>query len=110
LRARLFGQPARAQAAVHTIGAFSRWLVPAFGCFLLVAGGISQRSPDARRVTDIDFLAQSGGNDRIMLAEARQHSEINAVPVKHMQYSFGSNLSQPVHSAPAGHTNHLIQQ
>jgi hypothetical protein len=105
----LFGRPARAQAAVSLFSDFSRWLVPAFGCFLLVVAGLSQRMPDAGRFAEGDFFGPSNGNERLMLAESRQHSEINAIPVKHLQYSFGSNLSQPVPSVPAAFTNHLIQ-
>lgn len=113
LRARLFGAPPLSQSAVRTLGEFSRWVVPAFGCFLLVIGGLSQRLPDARMfgLERGRADAEAGSKSRFMFAEARQHSEINAIPVKHLQYSLGSNLAQPAQPASGfTSTNHSIPQ
>lgn len=116
LRARIFGVQAPVQipvqAAARTLGDFSRWLVPAFGCFLLVVGGLSQRVSDPLGGSaETNWLgAQSGGNSRIMLAQSRQHSEINAIPATRMERSIGrAELAQPGRTATS-HTNQLIQQ
>src|SRR6186997_2051772 len=113
LRQRIFGKPALAGAAARTISDFSRWLVPAFGCFVLVVGGLTQHVSEhvaPARETNL-FSAQNGQKSRIMLAEARQHSEINALPTTRMERSIeGSPLPPPGQSTLISHTNQLIQQ
>ena len=111
LRARLFGKPALARDAVRTVSDFSRWLVPAFGCFVLVMGGLSQRFTGEHAFQrETNVLGPAAGSSRFMLAEARVHSEINAVPVKHLHYSFVSNITQPASPGPDfSFTNRLIQ-
>jgi hypothetical protein len=109
LRARVFGRGALIRSAALALSEFSRWVVPAFGCFVLVVGGLS-RGP-ARVALEGEASSWSAGRERIMLAEARQHSEINAVPVTRMEQRIGMALFQePSGASLISYTNKLIQK
>ena len=112
LRQRIFGRPASVETAARTISDFSRFLVPAFGCFMLVLSGLSQRLPENLAATETNLLSgQDRGNSRIILAEARRLSEINAIPVTRMEYRIkASELAQPESTGVTAYTNQLIQQ
>lgn len=115
LRARIFSKPPAPaiEAVAETVRSFSRWLVPAFGCFLLVAGGLAQRPDDHIIFADGAELlgVHNGGNSRVMLAETRQHCEKNAIPAKLLEYHLGAReLTQPVSAPLTSYTNQLIQQ
>ena len=79
----------------------------------MVVGGLSQRMSDHPGFTgETNFLGvQGGGNSRIILAQGRQHSEINAIPAARMERSLGtSQLAQPENPTFTSYTNKLIQQ
>jgi len=111
LRREIFGQPSLARGAARTISDLSRWLVPAFGCFILVIGGLTQRLPDRTLAHETNLWAVSHhGNSRIMFSESRRHSEINAVPVKRFEYRLAATqITEPASALLISYTNQLIQ-
>jgi hypothetical protein len=91
-----------AHTAARSLGDFSRWLVPAFGCFALVVGSLSDRFPN---------LPPAGAADvDVVMAQAVRLSEKNALPVTRMERSLTSSLAQPASHNLISYTNKLMQQ
>ncbi len=111
VRHAIFGRPALVRTAARGLGDFSRWLVPACGCFLLVVGTLSQRAPYfATAGTDTNYSGLQGGG-RILLAEMREHSEKNAIPATRLEQRLaGSILPQNENPSLDLQTNHLNKQ
>jgi hypothetical protein len=106
LRAQIFAEPA--VSAARALSEFSRWLVPSFGCFLLAVGSLSQRLPGNGHIMAQSLLTIG---TQTAAAEARQHSEINAIPAKRMEYSIHAALTQSLTSPIlTSYTNKLIHQ
>lgn len=80
---------------------------------MLVVGSLSQRLPDSMTSGGSASWAGRGhaGDSRIILAEARKLSEINAIPATRMEYSISKPaLAQPDRTSLPPYTNQLIQQ
>jgi hypothetical protein len=96
------------------VGQLFRWLVPALGCFLLVAATLSTRNPahEPARPYGTNFtLAQANSEEaRLIFAQHPDHSDINAVPERHFEWSVGIPVIKPSVAAQIiSYTNKLIQ-
>ena len=123
LRERIFARPAVARPAVSAaapgersfrVGELFRWLVPVLGCFLLVAATLSTRNParEPARVIGTNFtLAQANCEEAsLIFAQHPDHSDINAVPERHFEWSVGLPVIKPSVAAQIiSYTNKLIQ-
>jgi hypothetical protein len=119
LRRRIFRQVAAPEASPRNLVAdFSQWLVPAFGCFLLVAGTLTSRYP-AHAVLPIgatNFLSAETGNGytEMVIASGADHSDKNSLPAPRLEWTFGGRSSAANPAARAGvglvsYTNQIIQ-
>jgi hypothetical protein len=113
LRARIFGAPPRAAAPRIRFADFSQWLVPVFGCFLLVIGTLSSRYPahDVYPVLATNVLEGSPAYGEAVLAARADHSDKNSVPASHLEWNFGSQTSTTAYpgAVQASYTNKIIQ-
>jgi hypothetical protein len=96
------------------VGELFRWLVPALGCFLLVAATLSTRNPvhEPPRFNGTNFtLAQANSEEAsLIFAQHPDHSDINAVPERHFEWSVGIPVIKPSVTAQIiSYTNKLIQ-
>ena len=92
---------------------FTQWLVPVFGCFLLVVGTLSTRYPAHVVLTfsATNFLAEHGAAySEMVLASGAEHSDKNALPVPRLEWSFGGRSSTAdLVGAPTSYTNKINQ-
>ena len=114
---RIFGHESDVKLAVH-FRDFSRWLVPAFGCFLLAVASLSTHSPAlfSSSKTEPDFVLPPL-TEKFSFATipgAQQHSGVNSYPARSYELSFSaraSTTSSAISTANAilSYTNKLIQ-
>lgn len=121
LRQRIFGQPQRVAkgskganvAQAVRLADFSQWLVPVFGCFLLMIGTLSSRYP-AHEVyplmgTNVLLTENSAAYNEAVMARA-DHSDKNALPTATVEWTFGAPKTATSYSAgPVSYTNKIIQ-
>jgi hypothetical protein len=111
LRSRIFGK--QAEAIRFHLPDFSRLLAPVFACFVLVMATLSTRmhEHDAfRRAATNDLLPGfDRQNNQLVLAQSINHSGVNAVPVKRMEWNFGAARPVAIGAALVSYTNKLIQ-
>ena len=97
---------------------FSRWLVPAFGCFLLALASLSTHSPGRFSFTKGTNMVLPPLTEKFSAATipgAQQHSGVNSYPARSYEWSFGSrasSTSSALSTANAilfSYTNKLIQ-
>jgi hypothetical protein len=112
LRARIFGAPASAAAPRIRFADFSQWLVPVFGCFLLVIGTLSSRYPAHENYSALptNILDGSPAYSSTVLAARADHSDKNNVPASHLEWSFGSQTSTTAYpgAVQVSYTNKII--
>ena len=113
LRERIFGSAIRVAAPRIRFADFSQWLVPVFGCFLLVIGTLSSRYPahDSYSAVPTNMLEGSPAYGSTVLAARADHSDKNNVPSSHLEWSFGSQTSTTAYSGAVqvSYTNKIIQ-
>jgi hypothetical protein len=111
VRQRIFGT-SKARIGLHLTD-FSRFLVPALGCFLLVLGTLSTRMNERHAFPagpTNGLLPYSGAqNGRLVLAQSVNHSGVNAVPAKRVEWSIGLARPTGIGAALISYTNKLIQ-
>lgn len=93
----------------------SRWLVPAFGCFLLVMTHLSTHLPGRYPAHLTDGATPSLGTELSMatLPGAQHHSGVNSYPARSYEVSFGARSSTAALNAATilfSYTNKLINQ
>src|SRR5688500_4906881 len=94
----------------------SRWLVPAFGCFLLVMGSLSTHLPSrySLHLGDTNYVLPPLSEEMSVatLPGAQQHSGVNSFPAKSYEWILATRASTDVVGAgsmPISHTNKVIQ-
>jgi hypothetical protein len=112
---RIFGHAPQNEIAFH-FHDFSRWLVPAFGCFLLVLGSLSNHLParySLRSEKDFVLPPLSEESSAAILPGAKSHSGVNSYPAKSYELSFGTRVSTAAATTASSilisYTNKLIQ-
>lgn len=109
LRARIFGSPAPVTVAARALADFSRWLVPAFGCFLLVVGGLSQRGPGhLAAAQETNWLGTEWNRVDLSVQLALRN---NASPISALGHAADLSTGRAAFAQPPAisHTNQLIQ-
>jgi hypothetical protein len=116
VRTRIFGaasalEPAAAGPRIR-LADFTRWVVPAFGCFLLVVGTLSSRYPAQRglQLSATNFLGAENGFTEMVIASGTEHCDKNSLPAGRLEWSFGgrSNTGH-LGAVPVSYTNTIIQ-
>ena len=110
LRERIFGPASRAATAPSApfrFADFTQWLVPAFGCFLLMIGTLSSRYP----AHDVSVIATNMllSENAAAYAGSIEHSEKNALPTAHVEWTFGNRSSATSYDGTVSYTNKIIQ-
>jgi hypothetical protein len=110
---RIFGAE-REDEVAFGLRDFSRWLVPAFGCFLLVLANLSTHLPGrfALQLADTNVPSFSDQMSMATLPGAQQHSEVNSYPAREYEWSFAARHSTAAMTAGSilvSYTNKLIQ-
>ena len=112
---RIFGRAPESDIAFH-LRDLSRWLVPAFGCFLLVIGSLSTHLParySLRSEKDFILPPLSEESSMAMLPGAKNHSGVNCYPAKRFELNFGTRVSTAAATSATSllisYTNKLIQ-
>src|SRR5262245_47910711 len=98
LRQRIFGVPPRAATPPIRFADFTQWLVPVFGCFLLVVGTLSSRYPSHEAfplaaATNMLLSENSAAYNEAVIAASADHSDKNSLPVPRLEWSFGNRSS-----------------
>lgn len=111
LRARIFGAPSAGPAAVRAFSDFSRWLVPAAGCFLLAVGSLSQRLPSQLSgAAETQLIGTEWNRVDLSVQLAMRQAEPEMATAQADLFSTSRTiLAQPV-SSNISQTNHSIQQ
>ena len=110
----MFGREQETDLAFH-LRDLSRWLVPAFGCFLLVMAHLSAHLPGRYSMQMPEGATQILG-DQFSMAKipgAQQHSGVNSYPARSYEVSFGARPSTAALNAASilfSYTNKLINQ
>lgn len=103
LRRKLFGtENLAAGDLVAEISAWSRWAVPALGCFLLASATLTSHLPHGRL----------GGFQPPLSASyfgSASHSEMNNIPRATLEWSFGPHAATSVLANILEQTNRLIR-
>ena len=112
--ARIFGHEPEGDLVFH-LRDLSRWLVPAFGCFLLVMGSLSTHLPAHYSAIDTNFALPALTDDMSVatLPGVQQHSGVNCYPAQSYEWSFGARASTAALGAGSylfSYTNKLIQK
>jgi len=110
LRERIFGAASRAAtapAAPFRFADITQWLVPAFGCFLLMIGTLSSRYP----AHDVSLIATNMllSENSAAYAGSIEHSEKNSLPAAHVEWTFGTRPSATSYNGTVSYTNKIIQ-
>ena len=115
---RIFGHEPEVNLAVQ-FRDFSRWLVPAFGCFLLALASLSTHSPArfslTKAGTNMVLPPLTAKFSAATIPGAQQHSGVNSYPARSYEWNFGSRASttsSAISTANAilfSYTNKLIQ-
>ena len=94
----------------------SRWLVPAFGCFLLVMGSLSTHLPSRYSLysTETNYVLPPLTEEMSVatLPGAQQHSGVNSYPARSYEWILATRFSTgaaETGSMLISHTNKLIQ-
>lgn len=110
---RIFGRDLEAEV---TFGFrdLSRWLVPAFGCFLLVVSNLSTHLQGRYSLqnSSTSFPQLSDQSALSTLPGAQQHSGVNSFPAREYAFSFAARPSTAAMTAGSiliSYTNSLIQ-
>ena len=116
LRQRIFGVAPRPAAAPIRFADFSQWLVPVFGCFLLVVGTLSSRYPahgafPLGAATNILLSDNSAAYSEAVLAASADHSDKNSLPAPRLEWSFASKATSTSSygAVQVSYTNKIIQ-
>jgi hypothetical protein len=109
LRARIFGATAGGSGAAQALSDFSRWLVPAAGCFLLAVGTLSQRMPGPLSTPETNWVVGTEWNRVDLSVHLAMRESDPDVPHLDPFTASRTILTQPV-SSTFSHTNHSIQQ
>lgn len=110
LRQRIFGATSTAAAAdtPFRFADITQWLVPAFGCFLLMIGTLSSRYP----AHDVSLTATNMllSDNAAAYAGSVEHSEKNSLPAAHVEWTFGNRSSATSYNGTTvSYTNKIIQ-
>lgn len=114
LHKHIFGQEPANDMVFH-LRDLSRWIVPAFGCFLLMMGSLSSHFPSFYSLTNNNFVLPplSEESSVAMLPGGRNHSGVNSYPAKSYELSFGTRASTAAATTASSilisYTNKLIQ-
>lgn len=103
LRRKLFGAEASAAGdLVAGISAWSRWAVPALGCFLLASATLTSHLPHARLAGFQPPMSAS-------YFGSASHSEMNNIPRATLEWNFGPRAATSVLANILEQTNRLIR-
>lgn len=111
---RIFGRLPEKDIAFH-FRDLSRWVVPAFGCFLLVLASLSSHLPARYSLhSESDFVLPplSQESSAAILPGAKSHSGVNCYPAKSYELTFArasTATATAASSLPFSYTNKLIQ-
>ena len=109
---RIFGRDLEAEVTFG-LRDLSRWLVPAFGCFLLVVSNLSTHLQGrSSQNGSTNFLPLSDQSALSVLPGAQQHSGVNSFPAREYAFSFAARPSTAAMTAGSiliSYTNSLIQ-
>ena len=123
LRQRIFGvvprtpsAPAPLASAPVRFADLTQWLVPVFGCFLLVIGTLSSRYPvhgafPLGAATNMLLSDNSAAYNEAILAASADHSDKNSLPAPRLEWSFGNQpgSTSSYGAVQASYTNKIIQ-
>ena len=108
---RIFSHAQESDMAFH-LRDLSRWLVPVFGCFLLVMGSFSNH---LMLRGENEFVLPPLSEERAVsiLPGVKSHSGVNCYPAKSYEMAFGTRVSNGAASSATSllisYTNKLIQ-
>ena len=115
LRARIFrAEPQSAAAISFDFRELTRWIVPAFGCFLLVMASLSSHLHPRYGIelaeTNFVFPSLTDDSSGVMPASPTEHSMMNNIPAKTLEWSFGPrSAATSVGTILISYTNKLIR-
>jgi hypothetical protein len=115
LRTRIFATDAHPAVALgFDVRELTRWIVPVFGCFLLVMASLSShlhpRYGIALAETNFVLPPLTDDSPGIMPASRTEHSMMNSIPAKTLEWSFGPrNAATSVGTILIAYTNKLIR-
>ena len=115
LRARIFGADSQAAAAVSLdLRELTRWIVPAFGCLLLVMASLSSHWQPryGLELAETNFVMPSLTDDgpAQFPQSSTKHSVMNSIPAKTLEWNFGpATAATSVGSILISYTNRLIR-
>jgi len=114
LRERIFGAAAQPAGRPFHLADFSQWLVPVFGCFLLMIATLSERYPGHQSLpASLTNLLVS--ENTAMLVARQDHSDKNALPTPSLEWRFGGHSiaegtsTGAFEGLPVFYTNKIIQ-
>ncbi|MGZ8901764.1 MAG: hypothetical protein ACXW3Z_16855 [Limisphaerales bacterium] len=112
--ARIFGREQETDMSFH-LRDLTRWLVPAFGCFLLVMAHLSAHLPGRYSMQMSDGATTNLGEQLSMatIPGAQRHSGVNSYPARSYEVTFGARPSTAALNAASilfSYTNKLINQ
>jgi hypothetical protein len=116
LKEKIFRSPdSEAASPLFSAGDFTRWLAPALGCFLLVVASLPARfqARSLHAFTNSQFStapSRSQTASNLFYSRTPEHSDVNSVPCKHLEYNFGTRA--PIISLGSiliSYTNRLIE-
>src|SRR4051812_30742800 len=96
LKSRIFGREGVESAArSFHLGEATRWLVPAFGCFLLVMSSLSTKLQESStaQFAGANLMMASSTNERaaeMFYSKSQEHSEKNSIPCTKVEYGFAT--------------------
>jgi hypothetical protein len=115
LRARIFGTETPQAAAISfDLRELTRWIVPAFGCFLLVMASLSERlhpryGLDLAETNFVLPALTEESTGMVPPSSAAKHSAMNSIPAKTLEWSFRPRAATSVGTILLSYTNKLIQ-
>jgi hypothetical protein len=115
LRARIFGiEPQAAAAISFDLRELSRWIVPAFGCFLLVMASLSDHLHPryGLELAETNFVlpALTDEGSAQLPPSSTKHSVMNNIPAKTLEWNFGpATAATSMGSILISYTNKLIR-
>ena len=115
LRARIFATEQSVGAIAFDLRELTRWLVPAFGCFLLVLGSLSHHW-NPRYAVDLastNLVLPSLDEEHPSVLpppSAHKHSGVNGVPAKTLEWNYRPHSAvTSMGTILISYTNKLIQ-
>lgn len=115
LRARIFvADTPPAVALGFDVRELTRWIVPVFGCFLLVMASLSNQLHPRYGIelaeTNFVLPLLTDDNAGVMPPSQTEHSMMNNIPAKTLEWSFGPrNAATSVGTILISYTNKLIR-